>query len=66
MVSPTSATIRCAQCNAHYRVVRVEGSVAGDAKISRLGCGAPLNRDGAFFLKYFRVDAHGEHQSRAS
>jgi hypothetical protein len=43
-------------CDADYKVVRVDCPPTHDRPVFCLGCGAPLpNREGNFFQKYFRV-----------
>ena len=54
----TAAKFRCPNCEAEYKVVRVESPPSQqDRQLLCLSCGGPLhNRDGKFALKYFRTD----------
>ena len=54
----TAAKFRCSNCEAEYRVMRVESPPSQqDRQLLCLSCGGPLhNRDGKFALKYFRTD----------
>jgi len=46
----------CPNCEAEYKVVRVEVPPARNEQLVCLGCGGPLhNREGKFALKYFSV-----------
>ena len=48
---------QCPNCEALYKVVRIEAPAAHDNPVLCLSCGGPLqNREGKFALKYFRVD----------
>jgi predicted Zn finger-like uncharacterized protein len=48
---------QCPNCEAQYKVVRVEAPPTHDNPVLCLGCGGPLqNREGKFALKYFRTD----------
>jgi len=48
---------RCPNCEAEYKVVRVEAAPTYDQPLLCLGCGGPLhNREGKFALKYFRTN----------
>ena len=51
----------CPNCEAKYKVVRVETPPThDDPPLLCLSCGGPLrNRDGKFALKYFRTDRSG-------
>src|SRR6516225_8362121 len=57
----TAAKFRCPNCEAEYKVVRVESPPSQqDRQLLCLNCGGPLhNRDGKFALKYFRTDGSG-------
>jgi hypothetical protein len=56
MLNPATHTFRCPNCEAEYKVVRVEAPPTHDRQLICLSCGAPLhNREGKFALKYFRV-----------
>ena len=57
----TAAKFRCPNCEAEYKVVRVESPPSQqDRQLLCLSCGGPLhNRDGKFALKYFRTDGSG-------
>src|SRR6516162_703381 len=57
----TAAKFRCPNCEAQYKVVRVESPPSQrDRQLLCLSCGGPLhNRDGRFALKYFRTDGSG-------
>jgi hypothetical protein len=47
---------RCPNCEAEYKVARVEALSTRNMQLTCLSCGAPLlNRQGKFALKYFRV-----------
>ena len=47
----------CPNCQAEYKVVRVEIPPARNEQLVCLSCGGPLhNREGKFALKYFRTD----------
>ena len=61
-----SAPFPCPHCGTVYRIVRVEmPAVAREREITCLSCGGPLaGREGAFILKYFRVDTASERQRR--
>jgi predicted Zn finger-like uncharacterized protein len=52
---PSVTEFKCPNCEARYKVVRVEASAIGaDREITCLRCGGPLNgREGRFILKYF-------------
>ena len=51
-----AASFQCPDCQAQYKVVRVEASPTDDRPLVCLSCGGPLhNRDGKFALKYFRT-----------
>ena len=51
------SSMYCPHCNAKYEVVRVEAPTTHDRQVTCLSCGGPLAaREGAFILKYFRVD----------
>ena len=51
----------CPNCNASYKVVRVEADSATTYnEISCARCGGPLNgREGRYLLKYFLVEGRG-------
>jgi predicted Zn finger-like uncharacterized protein len=55
--SDKATEFNCPNCNALYKVVRMEAkSTAGDREITCRSCGAPLQgREGDFILKYFLV-----------
>ena len=49
--------LRRPNCQAEYKVVRVEAPPAHNQQFLCLSCGGPLhNREGKFAFKYFRVD----------
>jgi len=51
-----AASFQCPDCQAQYKVVRVEASPTHDRPLVCLSCGGPLhNREGKFALKYFRT-----------
>jgi predicted nucleic acid-binding Zn ribbon protein len=57
-VMPDTATysFRCPNCEAQYKVVRVEAAPTHNNQLTCLSCGGPLNnREGKFALKYFRT-----------
>jgi predicted nucleic acid-binding Zn ribbon protein len=59
--SPESPPFKCPNCEASYKVVRVEAAEANDPEITCRVCGAPLRgREGGFVLKYFLVERPGE------
>jgi len=46
----------CPNCEAEYKLVRVEAPPTHDLQLVCLRCGGPLrNREGKFALKYFRT-----------
>ena len=46
----------CPNCEAEYKVVRVEVPPTRNEQLVCLSCGGPLhNREGKYALKYFRV-----------
>jgi predicted Zn finger-like uncharacterized protein len=48
---------QCPNCEAAYKVVRVEAPADHNNPVLCLSCGGPLqNREGKFALKYFRID----------
>jgi len=52
-----AARFQCPNCEAEYRVVRVEAPPTHDQPLLCLSCGGPLhNREGKFALKYFRTN----------
>src|SRR6516225_4501962 len=54
---PEVTKFHCPNCQAEYKVVRVEVPPARNEQLLCLSCGGPLhNREGKFALKYFRVD----------
>jgi hypothetical protein len=58
MVSSHAEDFSCPNCNAKYRLVRVEAEPEpSHGRIECYHCGAPLNgREGRFILKYFLID----------
>jgi hypothetical protein len=49
-------SFKCPNCNAEYKVVRIEAPPALGNELVCLSCGGPLsNREGKFALKYFRL-----------
>jgi predicted Zn finger-like uncharacterized protein len=50
-----AAHFNCPNCNAHYRLIKVEaGPETGNREIRCRACGGPLpRRDGIFVCKYF-------------
>jgi hypothetical protein len=48
----------CPNCDAEYRIVRLEaGRETIDRELACIACGTPLNgREGGFLVKYFFVD----------
>jgi predicted RNA-binding Zn-ribbon protein involved in translation (DUF1610 family) len=64
---PDAAThaFRCPNCEAEYKVVRVEAPPMHEKQLACLSCGGPLrNREGKFALKYFRVSDGAEPSRR--
>jgi predicted RNA-binding Zn-ribbon protein involved in translation (DUF1610 family) len=61
-----AAKFRCPNCEAEYKLVRIEAPPTHDDQLVCLSCGGPLrNREGTFALKYFRVgDEPGRHSRR--
>jgi hypothetical protein len=57
----SDADFSCPNCEAKYKVVRLEAPPThDDPPLLCLSCGGPLrNRDGKFALKYFRTDTSG-------
>lgn len=56
MPNTATHTFRCPNCEAEYKIVRVEAAPTCDKQLICLSCGAPLrNRGSKFALKYFRV-----------
>jgi predicted RNA-binding Zn-ribbon protein involved in translation (DUF1610 family) len=56
-MAETATRFQCPNCQAQYKVVRVEASPTDDQPLVCLSCGGPLhNREGKFALKYFRTD----------
>ena len=57
MAQPPVARFDCPNCNALYKVVRVEADpLTADSEITCRNCDAPLQgREGASVLKYFLV-----------
>ena len=57
MAEPQEAPFTCTNCDARYKVVRVEGtSTMGDRELSCVNCGEVLKaREDKFVLKYFLV-----------
>ena len=54
------AKFQCPNCEADYKVVRVEAPPDHNNPVLCLGCGGPFqNREGKFALKYFRTDGSG-------
>jgi hypothetical protein len=52
-----ATSFHCPNCQAEYKVVRVEAPPTHDQLLTCLSCRGPLNnREGKFALKYFRVD----------
>jgi hypothetical protein len=53
----TETKFRCPNCEAEYKVVRIEAPpTREDRQLTCLSCGGPIrNREGKFALKYFRV-----------
>jgi predicted Zn finger-like uncharacterized protein len=62
-----AAEFHCPNCNALYKVVRMEAkSTADDREIVCRACGAPLQgREGNFILKYFLVKHDRKQRARA-
>ena len=55
----------CPNCEAEYKVVRVEAPPTHDGQVICLSCGGPLqNREGKFVLKYFRAGDGSQRRSR--
>jgi predicted RNA-binding Zn-ribbon protein involved in translation (DUF1610 family) len=55
-MAETATRFRCPNCEAEYKVVRVEAFPTHDQPLLCLSCGGPLhNREGKFALKYFRT-----------
>jgi hypothetical protein len=63
---PELATMfRCPNCEAEYKVARIEAPATRDNQLACLSCGGPLrNREGKFVLKYFRVEEGSRRHSR--
>jgi predicted RNA-binding Zn-ribbon protein involved in translation (DUF1610 family) len=56
-----AARFLCPNCDAEYKLVRVEAPPTHDKQLTCLTCGAPLrNREGKFAFKYFRVSDRAE------
>jgi len=54
---PEAAKFQCPNCDAPYKVVRVEAPPTHDHQLLCLRCGGPLHgREGKFALKYFLID----------
>ena len=54
---PEAIKFQCPNCEAQYKVVRVEAPPTHDDPLLCLSCGGPLrNREGKYALKYFRTD----------
>jgi predicted RNA-binding Zn-ribbon protein involved in translation (DUF1610 family) len=66
-MAETATKFRCPNCEAEYKVVRVEASPTHDQPLVCLSCGGPLNnREGKFGLKYFRTKrSPGQIQDRS-
>ena len=61
------AAFTCPDCDAIYKVVRVEAAPTNDRDITCIRCRCPLvSREGRFLLKYFLVDRPGERKHAAS
>jgi predicted RNA-binding Zn-ribbon protein involved in translation (DUF1610 family) len=61
MVEAATYKFRCPNCEAEYKVVRVEAPPTHDKQPTCLSCGAPLrSREAKFALKYFRVSDGAE------
>jgi predicted RNA-binding Zn-ribbon protein involved in translation (DUF1610 family) len=57
----TATKFFCPNCDAEYKLVRVEAPPTHDGQLTCLSCGGPLrNRQGRFALKYFRVSDGAE------
>ena len=62
-----AASFQCPDCQAQYKVVRVEASPTHDQPLVCLSCGGPLhNREGKYALKYFRVNGRPVTRQRKS
>ena len=61
MAQPPVAQFNCPNCNAKYKVVRVDADpITPDGVITCRRCDAPLQgREGALVLKYFFVGPLG-------
>jgi predicted RNA-binding Zn-ribbon protein involved in translation (DUF1610 family) len=56
---------QCPNCEAQYKVVRIEAPSADDDALLCLSCDAPLpDREGEFALKYFRTDGPRRRSTR--
>jgi len=56
---------QCPNCDARYKVVRIEAAPTHDRQIVCVGCGRPLlGRQGKFVLKYFRTEGGREIMGR--
>ena len=61
MADTATYSFRCPNCEAQYKVVRVETAATHSIQLTCLSCGAPLNnREGGYALKYFRVSDGAE------
>jgi hypothetical protein len=59
MSKPPPSPVYCPSCRTQYRVMRAEAGPETTADVEiPCTCGAPLPaREGAFILKYFRVES---------
>ena len=66
VTSNRAAEFHCPNCNALYKVVRLESkSTERNRQITCRSCGAPLQgREGAFTLKYFLIRSPPEIKQR--
>jgi predicted Zn finger-like uncharacterized protein len=56
-MTESATKFQCPNCEAAYKVVRIEAPPDHNNPVLCLSCGGPLkNREGKFALKYFRVD----------
>jgi transcription elongation factor Elf1 len=67
MAEPEETRFNCPNCNAQYKVVRVEApALANVEEITCVICSAPLQaRDDKFVLKYFLVGAKPKRERRS-
>jgi hypothetical protein len=62
-----TTSFQCPNCDAQYKVVRVEAPPNINEELVCLTCGSPLrNREDNFVLKYFRTERGAPREVRAS